>query len=305
MAATSTLTLRVKTIGDRSIDAVTRKLLKLQTMVHAYGSVSSRSLEATNVKWKKHFDGVDKGIKMMGVMLTKFVTKSAKFAALQVGALGVAMMAVHASFVLGNATMKAFRWLAQGAAGAAAALTIAVSTAAAAIREQQMAMYAFKGGGNYQAASVMMRQLADDADLASAGAANLQAAFAAVSKTSTFTAGSANLLKGLMDFASAGKPLEEGVKSAGELIAALQDPKASFSKISEAAKALGPEMEKALAEAGGKGIKTAEQLKKAILDGTLSAAGGVTGQFDAVNATLISRFKATFSIIKNDFADFG
>ena len=305
MAATSTLTLRVKTIGDRSIDAVTRKLLKLQTMVHAYGSVSSRSLEATNVKWKKHFDGVDKGIKMMGGMLTKFVTKSAKFAALQVGALGVAMMAVHASFVLGNATMKAFRWLAQGAAGAAAGLTIAASTAAAAIREQQMAMYAFKGGGNYQAASVMMRQLADDADLASAGAANLQAAFAAVSKTSTFTAGSANLLKGLMDFASAGKPLEEGVKSAGELIAALQDPKASFSKISEAAKALGPEMEKALAEAGGKGIKTAEQLKKAILDGTLSAAGGVTGQFDAVNATLISRFKATFSIIKNDFADFG
>ena len=305
MAATSTLTLRVRTIGDRSIDAVTRKLLKLQAKVHSYGSVSSRSLEATNVKWKKHFDGVDKGIKMMGGALTKFVTMSAKFAALQVGALGIAMMAVHASFVLGNGAMKAFRWLTQAAAGAAAAFTIAVSTAAAAIREQQEAMYAFKGGGNYQAASVMMRQLAGDADLASAGAANLQAAFAAVSKTSTFTAGSANLLKGLMDFASAGKPLEEGVKAAGELIAALQDPKASFSKISEAAKALGPEMEKALAEAGGKGIKTAEQLKKAILDGTLSAAGGVTGQFDAVNATLISRFKATFSIIKNDFADFG
>lgn len=305
MAATSTLTLRVKTIGDRSIDAVTRKLLKLQTLVHSYGSISSRSLEATNVKWKKHFDAVDKGIQMFGGMLTKFVTKSAKFAALQVGALGVAMMAVHAAFVLGNAAMKAFNYLASGAAGAVAALTIAASTAAAAIREQQMAMYAFKGGGNYQAASVMMRQLADDADLASAGAANLQAAFAAVSKTSTFTAGSANLLKGLMDFASAGKPLEEGVKSAGELIAALQDPKASFSKISEAAKALGPEMEKALKEAGGKGIKTAEQLKKAILDGTLSAAGGVQGQFDAVNGTLISRFKATFSLIKNDFADFG
>jgi hypothetical protein len=305
MAASSTLTLRVRTIGDRSIDSVTRKLLKLQATVHNYGSVSSRSLEATNVKWKKHFDSVDKGIQMFGGMLTKFVTKSAKFAALQVGALGVAMMAVHAAFVLGNAAMKAFNWLAGGAAGAVAALTIAASTAAAAIREQQTAMYAFKGGGNYQAASVMMRQLAGDTDLASAGAANLQAAFAAVSKTSTFTAGSANLLKGLMDFASAGKPLEEGVKSAGELIAALQDPKASFGKISEAAKKLGPEMEKALAEAGGKGIKTAEQLKKAILDGTLSAAGGVTGQFDAVNGTLISRFKATFALIKTDFADFG
>jgi hypothetical protein len=81
------------------------------------------------------------------------------------------MMAVHAAFVLGNAAMKAFNWLAGGAAGAVAALTIAASTAAAAIREQQTAMYAFKGGGNYQAASVMMRQLAGDTDLASAGAA--------------------------------------------------------------------------------------------------------------------------------------
>lgn len=305
MAATSTLTLRVKTIGDRSIDSVTRKLLRLQTLVKAYGSVSSRSLEATNVKWKKHFDAVDTGIKMFGGALIKFVKTSAKFAALQVGALGVAMMAVHASFVLGNAAVKAFQYLVTGAAGAVAGLTVAVSIAAAAVREQQMAMFAFKGGGNYQAASVLMRQLGADADMASVGAANLQAAFAAVSKTSTFTAGSSNLLKGLMDFASAGKPLEEGVKAAGELIAAIQDPKATFSKISEAAKALGPEMEKALKEAGGKGIKTAEQLKKAILDGTLSAAGGVVGQFDAVNGTLISRFKATFSLIKNDFADFG
>jgi len=65
MAATSTLTLRVRTIGDRSIDSVTRKLLKLQTMAQSYGSISSRSLEATNVKWKKHFDGVDKGIKAL------------------------------------------------------------------------------------------------------------------------------------------------------------------------------------------------------------------------------------------------
>ena len=305
MAATSTLTLRVKTIGDRSIDSVTRKLIKLQAILHGYNAISTRSIEATNVKWKKHFDAVDKGIKMFGGALIKLVTKSAKLAALEIGLLGAAMMGVHAAFVLGNGAMKAFRWLASGAAGAVAALTIAASTAAAAIREQQMAMYAFKGGGNYQAASVLMRQLASDADMASVGAENLQAAFAAVSKTSTFTAGSANLLKGLMDFASAGKPLEEGVKAAGNLIAKLQDPKATFGQISEAAKELGPEMEKALKEAGGKGIKTAEQLKKAILDGTLSAAGGVQGQFDAVNGTLISRFKATFAIIKNDFADFG
>ncbi len=272
MAATSTLTLRVKTIGDRSIDSVTRKLLKLQSVVHGYNAISTRSLEATNVKWRQHFDAVDKGIKMFGGALVKLVTKSAKLAALEIGLLGAAMMGVHAAFVLGNASMKAFRWLASGAAGAAAALTIAASTAAAAIREQQIAMYSYKGGKNYQNASVMMRQLAADTDMAAVGAENLNAVFAEVSKTSTFTAGSSNLLKGLMDFASAGKPLEEGAKAAGKLIAAIQDPKASFGKMKEAAKELGPEMEKAI---GQLGITSAEQLKKAILDGSLSAAGGV------------------------------
>lgn len=302
MAATSTLTLRVKTIGDRSIDSVTRKLLKLQTLVHSYGSISSRSLEATNVKWKKHFDSVDKGIQMFGGMLTKFVTKSAKFAALQVGALGVAMMAVHAAFVLGNAAVKAFQFLATGAAGAAAGLAAAASIAAAAVREQQIAMYSYKGGNNYQNASVAMRALAADADLATVGAANLNAVFAEVSKTSTFSAGSQNLLKGLMDFASAGKPLEEGAKSAGKLIAAMQDPKGSFSKMKEAAKELGPEMEKAISDLG---ITSADELKKAIMDGTLSAAGGVDGQFKRVNDTLVNRFKSSFALIKKDFADFG
>ena len=302
MAATSTLTLRVRTIGDRSIDSVTRKLLKLQTMAQSYGSISSRSLEATNVKWKKHFDGVDKGIKAFGGALIKFVTMSAKFAALQVGALGVAMMAVHASFVLGNAAVKAFQFLATGAAGAAAGLAAAASIAAAAVREQQIAMYSYKGGDNYQNASVAMRALAADADLATVGAANLNAVFAEVSKTSTFSAGSQNLLKGLMDFASAGKPLEEGAKSAGKLIAAMQDPKGSFSKMKAAAKELGPEMEKAI---DGLGITSADELKKAIMDGTLSAAGGVDGQFKRVNDTLVNRFKSAFALIKNDFADFG
>lgn len=302
MAATSTLTLRVKTIGERSIDGVTRKLMKLQAVAHSYNAVSQKSFEATNVKWKKHMDAVDKGIQMVGKGLVKFVTFSAKFAAVQLGVLGAAMMGVHAAFVVGNAAMKAFRWLATGAAGAAAALTIAASTAAAAIREQQIAMYSYKGGQNYQNASVMMRQLASDADMAAVGAENLNAVFAEVSKSSTFTAGSSNLLKGLMDFASAGKPLEDGAKAAGKLIAAIQDPKGSFSKMKEAAKELGPEMEKAITDLG---ITTGDQLKKAILDGTLSAAGGVDGQFKRVNETLLNRFKATFALIKADFADFG
>jgi hypothetical protein len=302
MAATSTLTLRVKAIGERSIDAITRKLARLSAATMAYSSVSTSSLTATDVKWKKHFDGVDKGIKAFGGALTKFVTMGAKFAALQVGVLGLAMVALHASFVLGNAAMKAFRFAATGAAGAAAGLAAAASIAAAAVREQQIAMYSYKGGDNYQSASVAMRALASDAELATVGAAGLNAVFAEVSKTSTFSAGSQNLLKGLMDFASAGKPLEEGAKSAGKLIAAMQDPKGSFTKMKEAAKELGPEMEKAIKDLG---ITSSDELKKAIMDGTLAAAGGVDGQFGRVNDTLVNRFKSSFALIKNDFADFG
>lgn len=302
MAATSTLTLRVKAIGERSIDAITRKLAKLSAATMAYSSIATSSLTATDVKWKKHFDSVDKGIKAFGGGLTKFVTMGAKFAALQVGVLGLAMVALHASFVLGNAAMKAFRFAATGAAGAAAGLAAAASIAAAAVREQQIAMYSYKGGDNYQSASVAMRALASDAELATVGAAGLNAVFAEVSKTSTFSAGSQNLLKGLMDFASAGKPLEEGAKSAGKLIAAMQDPKGSFSKMKEAAKELGPEMEKAIKDLG---ITSSDELKKAIMDGTLAAAGGVDGQFGRVNDTLVNRFKSSFALIKNDFADFG
>lgn len=302
MAANSQLDVGIGVKGEGKIDRLRRKLERLDNIMTGMLRGNGKNLDATNTKWKKHFDALDSGMQMVGKGLTKFVTFGAKFAAVQLGVLGASMMAVHAAFVLGNAAMKAFRWLASGAAGAVAGLTIAASAAAAAIREQQEAMYAYKGGKNYQNASVLMRQLASDTDMAALGAENLNAVFAAVSKTSTFTASSTGLLKGLMDFASAGKPLEEGAKAAGALIAAIQDPKASFSKMKEAAKELGPEMEKALDSLG---IDSAEKLKKAILDGTLAAAGGVDGQFAAVNETLITRFKSSFALIKNQFADFG
>jgi plasmid maintenance system killer protein len=303
--AKSDVDIRTHVTGENKITRLAQKLKRLEMATKGYATKSGRNLEATNQKWKKHFDALDKGIQMFGKLLTGMVTKGAKFAALQIAVLGGAMMALHASFVVGNAAMKAFRWLAKGAAGAAAGLAVAAGTAAAAIREQQIAMFAFKGGKNYQNASVLMRQLAADAEFAAVGAEGVQAAFSAISKTSTFTAGSANLLKGLLDFAAAGKPLEEGIKAAGNFVAQLQNPKATFSQIKEAAKELGPEMEKALEEAGKKGVDTADEVRKAILDGTLSAAGEVTGQFEAVNGTLISRFKSQFGLIKNMFADFG
>lgn len=296
--------------ADR-IDKLVKQLQKAEYAAKAYGNTLSSQLGDSNTKWKKHFDFVDKGVRAMGMGLTKFVGMAAKFATVQVVGLGAAMMAVHGAFVLGNASMKVFRGVAQLAAGAVAGLVIALSSAAAAMREQQAAMFAFKGTGKNEFGSglnqirVELRGLMTDASLAAVGAENLNAAFAAINKKGTYTQGAQALFKGLMDFASAGQDIKTGSKAAGELVATLIDPKANFSQITEAAKALGPQMEQALNKAKEKGIDTAAELKAAILDGSLATLGGVEGQFDAFNSTLINRGKAAFSQIKEMFADMG
>lgn len=308
---TSTLAVRVKVIGKRELDKLSRSFTRLGDVARGYGNRIESTLDATNTKWKKHFDFVDKMVKGMGMALTKFVGMSAKFATVQIAALGVSMMAVHAAFVLGNGAMKAFRGIAQLSAGAVAGLTIALSAAAAAMREQQAAMFAYRGvgksafGTGLNQVRVELRGLMMDADLAAVGAENLMAAFTTISQKGVYTQGTQRLLKGLMDFASAGQDIKTGSKAAAELVATLIDPKANFSKISEAAKALGPQMVQALEEAKKKGIDTADELKAAILDGSLAIMGGVQGQFAAFNSTLISRFKKAFAFMKEIFADFG
>jgi hypothetical protein len=264
-----------------------------------------------DMKWKKHFDGVDKMVKMMGGTLTKFVGMSAKFAAVQLGALGAAMMVVHGAFVLGNASMKAFRYIAKGVAAGMASITVAAGTAAAAIRENQAAMFAYKKMGKNEFGSGMnqvrqeMRAMARDTDLAGLSAQDLNSIFSEISKKGVYTQSSQALVKSLMDFGAAGQDVAQGAQAVGALVGMLQDPKATFAQITASAKDLGPAMENALKEAKTKGIDTVAELKGAILDGTLSVIGGVNGQFAAVNDTLIGRFKKAMNIIKADFADFG
>ena len=308
---TSTLAVRIKVIGKRELDKLSRSFTRLGDVARGYGNRIESTLDASNGKWKKHFDFVDKMVKGMGMALTKFVGMSAKIATVQVAALGAAMMAVHAAFVLGNGAMKAFRGIAQLSAGAVAGLTIALSAAAAAMREQQAAMFAYRGvgksafGSGLNQVRVELRGLMTDADLAAVGAENLMGAFTAISQKGVYTQGTQRLFKGLMDFASAGQDIKTGSKAAGELVATLIDPKANFSQISEAAKALGPTMVQALEEAKKKGIDTADELKAAILDGSLAIMGGVEGQFNAFNSTLINQFKKAFAFMKEVFADFG
>ena len=306
---------------NRQIDQTTRKLQKLAATDAMFQKRSMASALKTNNGYqellgdrtnyyKEHFDGLDKMVKASGSMMTKGLGLASKAAAAEMGLLSASMVAVHGAFVIGNVAMKAYRGGLQLLSGGAVAAGAALGAVAAAMEEQTAAMYAFRYGtselgGNLQTATSAMRSLTQDSDLASVGVKNLQKAFDSVSKTSTFNAGSQKMLKSLMDFASAGQPIEQGMQKAGELIAILQKNKSTWSEAKTAAQSLFPD-KKAMDDALKKlNIHTKEGLKKAITNGELSKAAGVQGQFDAVNGTLINTLKGYFNSVKSQFTALG
>ena len=320
--ADASLVVRIRSVGERKLKEIRRDLdrisasataagASLKAFARSYNQSTIDYLNKTRKGFKRHFDELDSLVKMAGGTLLKTLGLALKATAAEFALMGASMLVVHGLFGIGNGLMKVYRGALTLLAGAAASAAVALSAAAAAIRENNAAMFAYKASGyqqfgnNLNQVRVVMRGLESDASLAAVGVENLNAAYASVSKRSTFTRGSQTMLKGLMDFASAGQPLDQGVKAAGELIGVLQDPKASFSEISKAAEALGPSMKKAMEEAKKQGIDTAEELKKAINDGTLAGLGGVEGQFDAVNSTLVSVMKSGMNQMRSMFADMG
>jgi hypothetical protein len=171
-------------------------------------------------------------------------------------------------------------------------------------------MFAYKGGGMAQFGSglnqtrVAMRSYATDASLAGLGTKNLQKAYAEMAKTmnSGQIAGSKAIYKSLQDFGAAGQDPGAAQEKIGALIATLNDAKKGYGDVQKAAKELGPEMEKALKDSQ---VKTKEGFKELLLSGDLAKKGGVFGQFDAVSSTLIGQAKTFFSLLKEQFADFG
>jgi hypothetical protein len=282
--------------------------------IKRYGKETESALNNGSRKWKKHFDQLDKSMKMMGSGLLKLVAMSAKMAAVEIAGMGAAMLLVHGAFLVGKGLAKVYQVAMQGAAAGVAALAIAAGTAAAAVREQQAAMFAFsqKGhkefGNGLNQTRVAMRMMTHDADMAAVGVDNLTSAYGEiVNKSGKFNASSAKMFKGLMDFASAGQDMKTGTKAAAGLVAELQNVKGTYASIKTAAQGLGPQMKKALEEyekAGG-AKKGKAGLVEAITSGELARLGGVAGQFEAVNSTLINQAKGFFTQLKNEFGDFG
>lgn len=293
------------------LDRALAKMKALQQFERRFSSDQMMaSLSKGNMKWKKSFDFVDKAIKGTGFLLSKFLMTAIKGVVLEMAALSAAMLATHALFAAGRFLVKAYHGAMQVLAGGAAAAAVAIGTVAAAIREQQAAMYAYRGkglagfGAGINQVQVAMRALHADAGLAGLGVEALNKAFATMSKSmsSSQIAGSQKQLKMLMDFGAAGQDPAKGVEQAAAVVAALNDQKKSIGEVVSAARGLGPEMQKALKDAN---IKTKAQFKEMLFSGELAEKGGVTGQFEAVNNTLIGQLKTYMTLVRTEFADFG
>jgi hypothetical protein len=275
-----------------------------------FANSTNKSLNSMTSGWKRSFDAIDKGAKMAGKGLTKFLGMSVKGVVVEMAILGATMIGIHALFAAGQFLVKAYRGAMQMLASGAAGVVVAISAASAAIREQQAAIYAYRGKGAPAFGSAMnqtrmaMRNLQSDAALSSLGVEALNKAYGNMSKSMNTSQinQSGGAIKALMDFGSAGQDPAKGLEQVSVVIAALSDKKKNISDVITEAKKLGPEMESALKKAN---VKTKKQFQELLMSGDLAKKGGVSGQFDAVNNTLISQMKGYFTRLRGEFADFG
>ncbi len=293
------------------IGLLQKRLNKLSSgRTDQFASNTSKSLSNVTKNWKRSFDFIDKGAKMAGKGLTKFLGMSIKGVVAEMLILSATMIGIHALFATGQFLVKAYRGAMQMLAAGTAGVVVAISAASAAIREQQAAIFAYRGKGAPAFGSAMnqtrmaMRNLQMDAGLASLGVEALNKAYGNMSKS--MNAGQINqsggAIKALMDFGSAGQDPAKGLEQVSIVIAALSDKKKNISDVITEAKKLGPEMESALKKAN---VKTKKQFQELLMSGDLAKKGGVSGQFDAVNNTLISQLKGYFTRLRGEFADFG
>lgn len=323
--AETTLEVKAKLTGERDLRKARRRLneiaasadglhKKINLLAKGYSKNLADSINRTDGRWKKHFDSLDNLIKKFGAFTMGGLKLAIKAAGAEMMLMALSMVTLHGLFLTGQGLMKVYQGALNMISGAASGAAVALATVAAAMREQQAALFAFRGGGmsgydkfgsNMNKVRIVMRGLHTDTNLAAAGVENLNAAYSAVSQNSVFNRSSQTMLAGLMDFASAGQDVNKGMSAAGTLIGTLQDPEKGWGDIRAAAEAMGPQMKKAMKEAVKLGIDSADELMGAINSGQLAMLGGVTGQWDAVGGTLISRLKTAFNTIRNDFADLG
>lgn len=248
---------------------------------------------------------------------SKILTKSMRFLMFAVIGLGIeflvtaaSLMSVNLAFNLGKMAVKAYNATMAAGAAVVAAVGAALATAAAAQREYTAAQFAYTQkavpgfGSAMDMANMQLRNLTNDTTLAVFGIQNLNAAFSAVSKNSAFTSKSQNMLRALADFAAIGGDPGKNMAAIGEFIGLLQKEGKVTAGVSQAAKAIGPEFEKAFKEIRKQGGGV-EGIFGSILSGEMVKKANIQGQAELVSGTLFGTFKKFTTLTIGLFADIG
>lgn len=225
-----------------------------------------------------------------------------------------ALSAISLAFKAGTYFQKMYASAMSTFASAVGIAFVAITTLLAAQREfaavQNSPAY-FEGTVNttdrFVAAGQALSMFTDNSRLAVVGAKGLQAAFGTLSKVAPVTGQTTAAFTSLMDvIAGSGGDLEGGSKKLAEFMAKVKKS-GTLAGGAEAAKALGPDFEKIVKEAGALGIKTAEEFEKAAVAGKLGEtfATKYAGTLDALNNTVMGRFKSAIASIKSQLTDLG
>ena len=265
----------------------------------------NKNFDAYNKQLARAYRGGSRFNSVARLMLFTVIGLGIEFAAV-----ALSLVSVNAAFNIGKLAVKGYHAALAGISGVVAAIGVGLATAAAAQREYNASLYAFRmksfpalGKGLNQSMG-MLRNLATDATMASFGMQALNQAFATVSKSSEFTGRSLQVLRSLADFSSAGGDPSKNLAAAAEFVGLLQKEGKVTAEVTAAAKAMGPEFEKSFKKLGA-GKKNAEDIFSLITSGALAKDAGVLGQAGVVGNTLVGTFKASITRLQALFADFG
>jgi hypothetical protein len=310
-----------------AIDRVRAKLNKLCSEVDdctktmdAYSS-SLKDMSNSQDNNSKSFDRNSKKMGLLGKMakgLSGFLKKLAKlgfkYMAIEAAAAAVVLLSIGPLFKLGSMLAKGYQNALGGVAFALAAVVAGLAAFAAAQRQFQSVQFApaFAEGAintenKFAAASGAMKMFMDDAQLAVIGTKGLTSAFKTLNDQQNVTGKTTAVFRALSNYtAGMGGDLEKGSQSMAKFLAKFQKDKTLTGGVTEAGKELGPEFEKILKEAKKKGLSSYDKFAEAAMNGELGDTfAKYAGQLDAVNSTVIGKFKMAFAGIKSTFTEMG
>jgi hypothetical protein len=250
-----------------------------------------------------------KAIASYGAML-KLVNK---LSIIELPLLAAAIGGVSLAFKTGQYFIKMYNAAMSTLAGTVGVAFIALTTFLAAQKQfaavQNSPAY-YQGAENtsdrFVAAGQAMSMFVENSNLAVVGAKGLTSAFNKLSANAPITGETTRAFETLMNVVvGSGGDIEKGTENLATFFNAIQ--KNGLSGGASAAKELGPDFEKIIKEAGALGIKTKEDFMKAAVEGNLGETfeKKYAGTLDALNNTLMGRFKIAISDIKAQLTDLG